>query len=53
MTLCAVILSVTKNLLDVNTLSTASLDGFEEMLRIAQHDTPCGRDCHGLFQASQ
>ena len=34
----AVILSVTKNLLACIVLSTQSLVGFEEMLRVAQHD---------------
>ena len=33
-----VILNEVKNLLSGNTLSTLSLVGFEEMLRVAQHD---------------
>ena len=48
MTPCVVILSVTKNLLADYALSTLSLVGFEEMLRVAQHDRGLRGDCHGL-----
>ena len=36
--LCAVILNKVKNLLACIVLSTLSLVGFEEMLRVARHD---------------
>ena len=48
-----VILNEVKNPLKADKQQRTQLIACEEILRVAQDDKLCERDCHGLFQASQ
>ena len=48
-----VILNEVKNPLEADKRQRTQRIASEEILRVAQDDRVCERDCHGLFQASQ